>query len=193
MRPCQAAAGVSFRLSPRPLAASLTAMPPARFVTDASLEFIARRLLFLGYDVTVHRGARLEELFLAAAAGGCVVLTSSARHPRRWVSVPVVRLSATEPAAAVRLIAEHHEPASPPFCRCPACNQALQARSAFEAAGEIPARVVRSGGPLRWCPSCGQWYWLGTHTRHLREWLEAALGRPLEDTSAARADAAPDA
>jgi uncharacterized protein with PIN domain len=154
-------------------------MPAARFVTDASLEYLARRLRLLGYDVTTHRGARLEELFAAAAPEGRTVLTLSARRPARWAHVPAVQVARGDAREAVRAIAETHAPASAPFSRCPVCNAALQRRSGFEARGEVPGRVLRSGGPLNYCPACGRWYWVGSHVTRLVAWLEDALGRPL--------------
>ncbi len=155
------------------------AMSGTRFVTDSSLEYVARRLRFLGYDVVTHRGARLEELFAAAARDDRTVLTLSARHPARWSSVPVWRAERDDPAGTVRAIAATHAPAGAPFSRCPECNVALHARTAYEAAGEVPARVARSGGPLTWCPSCGRWFWIGGHVARLTAWLEGAIGRPL--------------
>lgn len=154
-------------------------MDPTRFVTDASLEFVARRLRFLGYDVASHRGARLEELFDVAAREGRVVLTLSDRHPRKWAHVGAIRLPRGDASAALRLVVEGHAPAGAPFSRCPQCNVALRRRSAFEAVGEVPARAARSGGPLTWCPACGRWYWLGSHVARIAEWLETATGRPV--------------
>ena len=152
---------------------------PTRFVTDSALELLARRLRFLGYDVMTHRGARLEELFAAAAAQGRTVLTLSSRHPRRYASVPVVLVPRNDVATAVRAVAEAHAPAGAPWSRCPRCNVALHARSSFEARGEVPGRVTRMGEPLHWCPSCAHWYWPGSHVARMSAWLEAALGRPL--------------
>ena len=163
--------------------------PPTRFATDASLEFLARRLRFLGYDVITHRGARLEELFEVAARDDRTVLTLSLRHPRRWAAVPSVRVERGAEAAAVRAIAAAHEPAGPPFSRCPRCGGALLRRSAFEAVGEVPGRVTRAGGPLTFCPACGQWFWLGSHVARLVGWLEAALGRPVALPAADAPDA----
>jgi len=152
---------------------------PTRFVTDASLEFVARRLRFLGFDVASHRGARLEELFDVAARDGRVVLTLSDRHPRKWAHVESLRLPRGDAGAAVRRVVERHAPAGAPFSRCPQCNVALRRRSAFEAVGEVPARVTRAGGPLTWCPACGRWYWLGGHVTRLVEWLEEATGKQV--------------
>jgi uncharacterized protein len=154
-------------------------MPPARFITDASLELVARRLRALGHDVEVARGARLDELFEVARRDGRVVLTLSSRHPRRFAEVAALRLPRAEAAAAVRAVDAAFEAAGPPFSRCSACNAALQRRLSFEASGEVPGRVLRGAKHLHHCPHCGRWYWEGSHTARLREWLGAALGRPI--------------
>lgn len=153
---------------------------PTRFVTDSSLDLLARRLRFLGFDIVTHRGARLEELFDDAARTGRTVLTSSRRHPRRWADVAVVRVERGDVAAALRAVATHHAPATAAWTRCPRCNVALHARSAFEARGEVPGRVTRMRGvTFRSCPSCGQWYWSGSHVARMNTWLEQALGRGI--------------
>jgi len=153
---------------------------PTRFATDASLDQLARRLRFLGYDVVSHRGARLEELFAAAGADGRTVLTLSARRPPRYAAVHVVRVVRGDEEGALRGIASEHTPSGAPWSRCPACNTPLQRRSAFEAHGELPARVARAGWPLHWCPGCGRWYWPGSHVARLNAWFERVLGRPIE-------------
>lgn len=154
-------------------------MPPARFVTDSSLEFVARRLRFLGYDVTSLRGARLEELFEAAEREGRILLSLSARHPRRFGAVLALALRREDPEAAVREIAARYEPTGRPFSRCAECNAPLQRRHPLEARGEVPGRVLRSARALSFCPHCGKWYWDGTHVARLREWLERVLARSL--------------
>jgi len=152
---------------------------PARFLTDASLELVARRLRMLGYDVRTVRGARLEELLAAAAEDDRTVLTASARHPRRFAAVPVVQLPREDPAAAVRNIARDHAPTGAPFSRCTACNGALQKRHPLEASGEVPGRVLRAARGLAYCPQCGKWFWDGSHVARIRTWLSSTLGREV--------------
>lgn len=154
-------------------------MAPARFVTDSSLAFLARRLRLLGYDVALLPGARLEELFEAGRREGRSVLTTSARHPRRFADVAARRVPRAPAEELVRAIASESEPAGAPFSRCLDCNVALQRRHPFEARGEVPGRVLRAARALTYCPSCGKWYWEGSHVARLRAWLEAALGRPV--------------
>jgi len=153
-------------------------------VTDASLDHFARRLRFLGFDVVTHPGARLEELFAVAGLQGRTVLTLSARRPRTTVDVAVLRVARGNEAAAVRAVAMHHRPSGPRWSRCPACNSALRARSSFEAIGEVPARVTRSGWPLTWCPSCGRWFWPGSHVARMNEWFDRVLGPDARGTDA---------
>lgn len=159
-------------------------MEPTRWIADAELEQLARRLRFLGHDVVTHRGVRLEELFELAARDGRTVLTTSRRHPKRHAAVSAQVVPRGDDAAAVRAIDAAHRAASAPFTRCPRCNTALLRRSAFEAQGEVPGRVTRAGGPLRHCPSCGQWYWIGSHVARIREWLESTLERGIEPPDA---------
>ena len=151
---------------------------PTRFVTDSSLEQLARRLRFLGFDVLTHRGARLEELFDDAAREGRTVLTLSSRRPARHADVPVVVVSRADLSDAVRFVVAQHSPATARWSRCPTCNVALQSRSAFEARGEVPSRVTRAGSPLTWCPACGRWFWRGSHVERMERWFEEVLGPP---------------
>lgn len=155
------------------------AVPPTRFLAETSLEFVASRMRFLGYDVLTLKGARLEEALEAARREARTVLTLSLRRPRRFADVPVITVGRGDPAATVRELAEGHEPAGAPFSRCTECNTALQRRHPFEASGEVPGRVLRAGKDLSYCPTCGKWYWEGSHVAHVREWLERALGHPL--------------
>ena len=159
-------------------------MPPSRFITETSLDYLARRLRFLGYDIVTAPNTRLEELFAVARRDGRTVLTLSARHPRRFADVAALSVPREDPEAALRGIAQVFEPAGPPFSRCPVDNTALQRRHAFEARGEVPGRVAREAEFLSHCPTCGKWYWEGSHVGRLKAWLERAVGRPVQ--SAAR-------
>lgn len=166
-------------------------MAPARFVADSSLDWLARPLRFLGFDVLTIRGARLEELYESARREGRVVLTSSRRHPRRWAAVPAIAVARDNAAGTLRTLVADHDPMGAPFSRCPECNTALQSRHPFEARGEVPGRVLRASATLRYCPTCGKWYWEGTHVARIRARLEQALGRPLENGPKPPASAAP--
>jgi len=150
-----------------------------RFVTDTSLEFVARRLRALGVDVAPAGPVALPALLERARREGRVALTTSLRHPRRFADVSVLVVRRDDPEGAVRAVAERHPPEGAPFSRCLLCNAALERHEAREARGAAPADVLRTAATLDRCPRCGRWYWHGSHVDRLRAWLAAALGRPV--------------
>ncbi|HET7226236.1 MAG TPA: Mut7-C RNAse domain-containing protein, partial [Candidatus Eisenbacteria bacterium] len=149
---------------------------PERFVADHALERLAQRLRLAGYDVRSARGARLDELYEVAAREDRIVLTPSHRHPARFGAVPAVVVPREDVRAALRVVAGRYQPGGPSFSRCLLCNTSLERRHAIEAAGEVPGRVTRTFRELSHCPTCGRWYWEGTHVARLRAWLVDALG-----------------
>jgi len=155
-------------------------MHDVRFATDRSLDELARRLRFLGYDVASYGGVPLPELLELARRESRHVLTLSRRHPRRFADVPVLALPREDLAAQVRAVADAHSAAGQPFSRCALCNTALQRRHPLEARGEIPGRVLRRARVVLYCPGCGKWYWHGSHVDRMCAWLGATLGRPVE-------------
>jgi hypothetical protein len=155
-------------------------MVEIRLAADRSLDALARRLRFLGHDVAGFGGVPLTELFELARREDRCVLTLSRRHPRRFADVRVMSLPREDLAAQVRAVAEAHAPASAPFSRCALCNTALQRRHPFEARGEIPGAVLRRVRVALYCPSCGKWYWRGSHVDRMCAWLSETLGRRID-------------
>src|SRR5262249_14364346 len=141
---------------------------PTRFVTDTSLARFGRWLRFLGYDVSILRGALVSEVFDKARLEGRVAITMSVRRPRAPGAqvAPVER--GREDESLRRLVARHRA-SGPPFSRCVECNTPLQTRLSLEAVGEVPGRVLRAFRELRHCPTCGKWYWDGSHVARTRE------------------------
>lgn len=154
-------------------------MPPASFVTDSSLDLVARRLRALGFDVLTLSEGGLEALYQAARRECRTVLTLSRRRPRRHADVPALVLERGDPSGALRVVATNHQPASAPFSRCTICNLPLELRPAPEALGEVPERVRTEAKAFHHCGGCGRWYWHGSHVDRLRAWLEQALGRSI--------------
>jgi len=153
-------------------------VPCTRFLADSSLEYLARRLRFLGFDVETLPGVPLQGLFEAARRDGRTVITPSARHPRRFARVPAVVVEREDVAGAVRAVAAAHETAGPPFSRCALCNHPLETLPASAAAGSVPGEVMAGHEELRHCAGCGKWYWEGSHVDRVRAWFEQVLGPP---------------
>ena len=61
------------------------------------------------------------------------------------------------------------------FSRCLICNVPLEEASAIDAHENVPEYVLyQSTSGIRSCPSCGRYFWQGSHRermiRHLEEW-----------------------
>jgi uncharacterized protein with PIN domain len=148
---------------------------PTRFIADTSLARLGRWLRFLGYDVEILKGARLDEIYAEAARTGRVALTLSTRRPRK-PGAAVAGIERGREAEGLRRLAGRHAPSGPPFSRCVECNTPLDTRNAFEAAGEVPGNVLRENARLRYCRTCGKWYWEGSHVGRMRAALDRLLG-----------------
>jgi uncharacterized protein with PIN domain len=152
----------------------------ARFLTDTSLEWLARRLRILGYDIRVMKGARLEQLFESACSDGRVVLTLSSRVPRRELSITRIVVNRADVSSTLRSIADSFEAGAMPFMRCPTCNGLLELYPLEHPPRPLPPGVPRDVRSLRSCTECGKWYWHGSHVDRLRAWFEHAIGRRLD-------------
>lgn len=144
-----------------------------RFVTDSSLERVARRLRLLGFDVASTGADGLDRVFAAARSTDAIVLTTSVRHPRRYAGVRAFRVD-RDAAAAVRGVCERFQPAGAPYSRCSVCNVALERLPSARAAGRAPVAVTVSRETLDHCPQCGRWYWPGSHVERMRAWFAEA-------------------
>ena len=149
-------------------------MEPDPLMVENSLELLGRRLRMLGFDVESAGAVRLEPLLAQARERRRIALTPSARRPRRWAGVRVLTVPLADPAAAVRIVAAECVPAGAPFTRCPRCNVPLESRPAPDARDQAPDDVVSRGQPLWHCTACGRWFWEGSHTQRVRQWLRAA-------------------
>lgn len=62
-----------------------------------------------------------------------------------------------------------------PSGRCSLCNAALEDIPPEQARAFVPDYVYRTSSAFKRCPSCGKFYWQGTHTEKLRKKLHEIL------------------
>lgn len=146
-----------------------------RFLCDAMLAALGRRLRMAGYDAEIEAGGRSDhELLTHAARGGRVLLTGdrqilerkAAREPGRVVFLP-----GNDELEWARLLRRElgvswtHRP----FTRCLECNQPLRALDPVRNS-ELPEGA--SPATARECAACRRLYWEGTHVERMRAALE---------------------
>jgi uncharacterized protein with PIN domain len=152
-----------------------------KFVADAMLGSLARKLRAFGFDTAYFKEGEDSELLSLAKSEGRVILTSDRALAHRGNHGGLVTLlvagkndsqrlsSVKEGALSRRLSIAHGEP------RCSVCNGTLEPKSKSEVEGRVPPSVQKRHRRFYRCTTCGRVYWRGAHWKKLR-WLQGRLG-----------------
>lgn len=162
------------RVRPRP-------MRETRFLADAHLGALARRLRMLGFDTLWHND--LGDLELAALAGReHRVLLSRDRRLLMHRSVShgcYLRPGSTRAQLAYLVERLQLCRAIRPFSRCIACNGVLLPVESGAVRTRVPPAVRRSHDAYWCCQDCGRVYWRGSHWQAMcRQVAEICPGAP---------------
>jgi uncharacterized protein len=152
---------------------------PPRFIVDAMLGSLARKLRIFGFDTLYFVGGADLDLEALAEKEKRVILTSDKRlfarsEGRRGLHAILV--DGTTDRARLRSVVRQVGPAvtlrlgrGRPS-RCAVCNGELEVVGRRDAAstGMIPAKVLARHRLFYTCRSCSRFYWRGKHWERLR-------------------------
>lgn len=164
-------------VAPRPRPQSAPTDPP-RFLLDAHLGSLARKMRLLGLDAAWSADADDGDLAARAAAEQRVLLSQDRALLHRRV-IPVGALvRGTGARAQLEDVLDRFAPTLAPWTRCVACGGSLRAVDATEVAGQIEAGTRRTYDTFSRCTACGRVYWRGAHARRLEAdvaWAEEVV------------------
>jgi len=148
-----------------------------RFMLDAMLGKLARWLRLLGYDSAYEEHIADEELIRRAIEERRILLTRDRRLPIEWRISNLYLVTSTEPFAQLAEVSAQFALAQGAalFSRCSACNGEIVDVPRVQALPHVPARIGCEHERFRFCPSCGRYYWEGSHTERIRQRLEMLL------------------
>jgi uncharacterized protein with PIN domain len=162
--------------------------PPAeerpRFVADAHLGALARRLRMAGFDTVFDTALHDADIVRLAADEGRIALSRDRDLLMRRALVRGGYVHALEPAAQLREVVARFSLGRwlAPFTRCLRCNAPLDAVDAAAVEALLPPRVRERQRRFRRCPACARVYWEGSHWRRMRAGLDALLvGHPTTE------------
>jgi uncharacterized protein with PIN domain len=153
-----------------------------RFLADAMLGSLARKLRALGFETEYYRSGGDEGLLAAASRGGRIILTAdrslaahaTARGARAFLVV------GKNDRARIRGITRSARDAGIPLRRgpslCSVCGAELERITREHALGFVPPSVGRRHRLFFRCSACGQFYWRGSHWKKL-----ISLARVLDE------------
>jgi uncharacterized protein with PIN domain len=146
-----------------------------KFLCDAMLAHIGKRLREAGYDTRIDRGLISDyELVLLALEESRWLLTCDHSIQEIRIARPVVihRPSQKEEEWASYLgLLLGVNWLKDPFSRCLECNSPLD-RPSPDSLEMVPESVKQEGLALLQCPECHKIFWEGSHVRSMRAQLE---------------------
>jgi uncharacterized protein with PIN domain len=150
-----------------------------RFLCDAMVGRLARRLRMLGYDAAYEPATEDRALLRRAAREGRVLLTRDTRIAAAPGGMILV-LRANDTGGQLRETVRALGLGAPPglLTRCIVCNESLRPAQAAEVEAKAPAFVRSGTGEFRACPRCGRVYWPGTHREAMLRRLADELRGP---------------
>jgi uncharacterized protein with PIN domain len=157
------------------------ALPATSFLVDENVASLVRRLRWLGFDTVADPAADDAMLVEWAEREKRVLLTRDRgillRRPVALGKVQALFIESDNPWQQLAQVVRDTgiDPVRNAFSRCVRCNVPLEESSREEAAGVVPPHVGKTQVQFTHCPSCGRYFWRGTHWNRMRKYLESHL------------------
>ena len=151
-----------------------------RFVADAHLGGLARRLRMSGFDTLHDNHFRDDEIERIRSAESRIVLTRDRDLLKRRAITHGCYVHALRSNEQLREIFDRLDLArsARPFTLCLHCNSPLRPIDKAQVAAELPIDVRTHYERFTFCDACGRVFWEGSHWRRMR----AILDGPLESS-----------
>ncbi|MDA8171303.1 MAG: DUF5615 family PIN-like protein [Nitrospiraceae bacterium] len=151
-----------------------------KFIADAMLGRLARRLRLLGYDTAYERDITDAALLQWALKEGRTLLTRDTGLAARKVLPGGQSFLVTpdDPASQLREVLEHFSLPTPPpgghlIGRCTVCNAALVPVADKQAIKDlVPEHVFLNKREFFRCAGCGRVYWEGSHIEKFKKLMD---------------------
>lgn len=139
-----------------------------QFLADAMLGSLARWLRVLGHDTHYQRAYTTEALEKLVSGGRRLLSRHKKTVNRVPFSVLLLSEKVGEQILQLRDTGLLTLDRSRWFTRCLVCNVTLERPSVREATEAVPDHVSYLNiEAVRYCPSCGRYYWPGSHRERM--------------------------
>jgi uncharacterized protein len=147
-----------------------------RFVLDAHLGALARRMRLLGLDVAYYHDVADADLVALAAAEQRILLTRDRGLLRRRTLPSGAYVYGNDPDDQLMDVLHRFDPPLVPWTRCLVCNGLLEPVEKGVVQHLLQPGTRRSYDQFARCRACRRLYWRGAHARR----LEAIVARAEE-------------
>jgi uncharacterized protein len=149
-----------------------------RFLCDDNLGKLAKYLRILGFDSSFLEPVSDPDLLRLAASENRYLLTRDhllleRSHPYGILVLedddPLSQLTATIKSLNLKIEPQHI------FRRCSRCNEITLPVDKTQAGNHLFPYILKTQDEISRCPSCGRYYWKGTHYKRLLQGLRKAI------------------
>lgn len=152
-------------------------MKRPKFIIDQMCGRLAKWLRLMGYDAVYFNDINDEELINIAKREERIILTRDTRLVKRRIIANgyVKALTVSSDMLDVQLkqlVNCFKLKCDKKLERCIECNSELESVLKSETKGKVPPYVYRTQNKFCRCPSCGRYYWRGTHWEKIQAKLE---------------------
>jgi len=148
-----------------------------RFIVDCMLGRLAKWLRILGYDTHYFKDISDVMLVRLARQGNRVLLTRDTRLGTR-TNLPILFIPhdhLKDQLMQVLKILNLKPDYRFLFSRCLVCNTPLENIPRHEVRPYVPPYVYLNHRRFGRCPTCGRYYWMGTHCRRMQKYIQSLL------------------
>jgi uncharacterized protein with PIN domain len=153
-----------------------------KFITDASLGWLAKWLRILGYDTVVFPNQAGREMLRKAATEGRIVLTRRKDMTERQFSGRLFLIPGVDFIGQLNDVIGKYSlkiDQQKMFGICLNCNEKLYPVLREEVRDLVPLFVFENCTEYNQCPRCHNVYWAGTHQRNALEFMRKHILRHL--------------
>ena len=155
-------------------------MSRPKFIVDAMLGSLARKLRIFGFDTSYYKSGEDSDLLRVASEEGRAIVTSdrvlgeTAGRRGLLAFVVVGRKDRERILSLVDQAERFHTPLEGGDPLCALCNGSLSEAKREDVRGLLPPKLVAKHRIYYICKECGKVYWHGSHWSRLRK-VEALI------------------
>jgi uncharacterized protein with PIN domain len=146
-----------------------------KFLTDATLDRLAKWLRLLGYDTAVFQNEAGRQMLRQADKEGRIVLTRRGDMIERQFSGSLFLIKSVDIGNQLNDVIGKYSlqiDRQKMFGICLVCNEKLNQVSREDVRDLVPPYVFENCNNYNQCPSCNKIYWMGTHQRNSFEFMK---------------------
>jgi uncharacterized protein with PIN domain len=149
-----------------------------KFICDDNLGKLARYLRILGLDTYFDEDIDDASLLRIAGAEHRFLLTRDRKLESRSIPQGLLVLDEDDPLKQLSIVVAKLKLTFDPgkiFSRCSRCNVPCRDVSRESLIGKIFPYILKTQTAIKHCPSCGRYYWRGSHYKALLKKLKKSV------------------